>query len=53
MNLGVPLLEDDIELDDTNKISSSQHKYKYEFDIDKVVYSRKITIAKSLNKKRN
>ena len=45
VNLGVPLLEDDIELDDTNKISSSQHKYKYEFDIDKVVYYRKITFS--------
>ena len=45
VNLGVPLLEDDIELDETNKISSSQHKYKYEFDIDKVVYHRKITFS--------
>ena len=45
INLGVPLLEDDIEPDETNKISSSQHKYKYEFDIDKVVYYRKITFS--------
>ena len=45
VNLGVPLLEDDIELDDANKISSSHHKYKYEFDIDKVVYYRKITFS--------
>jgi len=45
VNLGVPLLEDDIELDDNSKISSSQHKYKYEFDIDKVVYYRKITFS--------
>ena len=45
VNLGVPLLEDDIDLEDSNKISSSQHKYKYEFDIDKVVYYRKITFS--------
>ena len=45
VNLGVPLLEDDIDLDDTNKNSSSQHKYKYEFDVDKVVYFRKITFS--------
>ena len=45
VNLGVPLLEDDIELDENNKISPPQHKYKYEFDIDKVVYYRKITFS--------
>ena len=45
VNLGVPLLEDDIEVDENNKITSSQHKYKYEFDIDKVVYYRKITFS--------
>jgi len=45
VNLGVPLLEDDIELDENNRISPPQHKYKYEFDIDKVVYYRKITFS--------
>ena len=45
VNLGVPLLEDDIELGENNKLSSGQHKYKYEFDIDRIVYYRKITFS--------
>ena len=45
VNLGVPLLEDDIELGENNKLSSVQHKYKYEFDIDRIVYYRKITFS--------
>ena len=45
VNLGVPLLEDDIELGGNNKLSSGQHKYKYEFDIDRIVYYRKITFS--------
>ena len=45
VNLGVPLLEDDIELGENNKSSSGQHKYKYEFDIDRIVYFRKITFS--------
>lgn len=45
VNLGVPLLEDDIELGENNKLTSGQHKYKYEFDIERIVYYRKITFS--------
>jgi hypothetical protein len=43
VNLGVPLLEDDAELGENNKLSLGQHKYKYEYDIDRIIYYRKIT----------
>ena len=45
VNLGVPLLEDDVELGENNKLSLEQYKYKYEFDIDRIIYYRKITFS--------
>lgn len=55
VNLGVPLLEDDLdtvesgeggEIDkDKNYSDKNKYRYKYEFDIDRIVYFRKIRFS--------
>ena len=53
INLGVPLLEEDCEVEEiqnfdykfNNKKPKFIYKYKYEFDLDKIVYYRKITFS--------
>ena len=49
VNLGVPLLEDDDELGENNKQFSGQHKYKYEYDKDRIIYYRKISFSLDKN----
>ena len=62
VNLGVPLLEDDLETGENGDggieigkngkpyLDKHKYKYKYEFDIDRIVYYRKIVFSLFENK---